>query len=165
MNIANLDRWQAVCKVCGFAGRLQDYRRVIRAWSSRGRRYHTLKHLEACLQEFDAVRHLALHPGEVELALWFHDAVYSTWRSDNEARSVELAGEIMVSGGAQSPIIQRVKAAMGGIPLVPHSSTGRRQIQCPGSPSLAAHAWDPPIHLSLHWPGLAMSSRVLCVDG
>jgi predicted metal-dependent HD superfamily phosphohydrolase len=112
MNAVTFDRWQSICKACGIAARLQDYRRVVRGWSSRGRRYHTPKHLEACLREFDGVRSLALYPGEVEMALWFHDAVYSTWRSDNEARSAELAGEIMRSGGAQSPSIQRVKATI-----------------------------------------------------
>src|SRR5277367_1429353 len=100
MKLATLERWQAVCKGCGFAGRLQDYRRVIRGWSSWGRRYHTLGHLEACLKEFDAVRGLATHPGEVELALWFHDVVYSTRRSDNESRSADLAEEIMAGGEA-----------------------------------------------------------------
>jgi predicted metal-dependent HD superfamily phosphohydrolase len=112
MSLVTLERWQAVCKTCGFAGRPQEYRRVIRGWSSWGRRYHTFGHLEACLKEFDAARHLATYPGEVELALWFHDVVYSTRRSDNEARSAELAREIMAIGRAPAIAIERVKAAI-----------------------------------------------------
>ncbi len=112
MSLAHLERWQSICKSCGFAGRVQDYRRVIRGWSSWGRRYHTLGHLEACLTEIDAARHLAKHPGEVELALWFHDVVYSTRRNDNEARSAELAEELMKGRGAPSEVIERVKAAI-----------------------------------------------------
>ncbi len=48
----------------------------------------------------------------MELALWFHDVVYSTRRSDNELRSAELAAEIMGSGGAASAAIERVKASI-----------------------------------------------------
>jgi len=68
-----------------------EYTRLLRAWRSWGRRYHTLAHLAACLDEFDGARHLAQSPAEVELALWYHDAVYRTWRADNEARSAEWA--------------------------------------------------------------------------
>lgn len=112
MRLATLERWQSVCKACGFEGTSRDYRRVIRGWSSWGRYYHTLGHLEACLGEFDQVRDLAVIADEVELALWFHDVVYRTWRSDNEARSALLAAEIMGRGGAESGAIERVNAAI-----------------------------------------------------
>jgi predicted metal-dependent HD superfamily phosphohydrolase len=71
-----------------------------------------LGHLEACLKEFDQVRDLAVNASEVELALWFHDVVYRTWRSDNEARSATLSAEIMGRGGAESGAIERVNAAI-----------------------------------------------------
>jgi predicted metal-dependent HD superfamily phosphohydrolase len=112
MGVATLQRWQGTCKACGFDGTSRDYERVIRGWSSWGRHYHTLGHLEACLREFDRVRDLVVNAGEVELALWFHDVVYRTWRSDNEARSATLASEIMGSGGAESGAIERVIAAI-----------------------------------------------------
>ena len=105
---ASRERWQTVCEACGCAGALQDYGLVIRRWSSWGRHYHTLGHLEACLEEFDQVRDLALNQSEVELALWFHDVVYKVWRSDNEAQSAALAVEIMSQGGAVSAAVHRV---------------------------------------------------------
>ena len=40
------------------------------------RAYHTLRHLEECFALFGAARPLCAHPGEVQLALWLHDAVY-----------------------------------------------------------------------------------------
>jgi predicted metal-dependent HD superfamily phosphohydrolase len=109
---ATPERWQTVCLACGFASTSRDYRPVVRGWSSWGRHYHTLGHLEACLKEFDAARDLAIHPGEAELALWFHDVVYRTWRSDNEERSAALAAEVMSRRGAESAAIQRVASSI-----------------------------------------------------
>jgi LuxR family transcriptional regulator, maltose regulon positive regulatory protein len=34
MNEVSFERWQSACKSSGFQGRLQDYRRVVRGWSS-----------------------------------------------------------------------------------------------------------------------------------
>ena len=111
-DLASLNRWRAVCNGCGFEGTSRDYGRVIRGWSSWGRHYHTLGHLEACLKKFDQVRDLAVNASEVELALWFHDVVYRTWASDNEARSAVLAAETMGRDGAESGAIERVQAAI-----------------------------------------------------
>ncbi len=51
------------------------------------RHYHTLEHIEHCLEEFDPLQ--AADPEAVELAIWFHDAIYDTRRHDNEERSAE----------------------------------------------------------------------------
>ncbi len=112
MRLTTLERWKTACEACGFAGTERDYRLVVRAWSSWGRHYHTLAHLEACLQEFDGARALATHSGEVELALWLHDVVYSTWRSDSEIRSATFATTIMANGGAASAAVERVQTAI-----------------------------------------------------
>jgi predicted metal-dependent HD superfamily phosphohydrolase len=55
------------------------------------RRYHTIVHVDACLGFFDWYRGLAAHPERIELALWFHDAVYDPHASDNERQSASLA--------------------------------------------------------------------------
>lgn len=91
----------------GVAPDESDYRRVRRSWSGMSRHYHTLTHLDACLREFDAARELAAHPGEVELALWFHDAVYRSWRRDNEQRSAELAARTLRAASIES--VERIR--------------------------------------------------------
>ena len=53
---------------------------LMHAYSSPERYYHSLAHIQDCLSSFDQTRSLAAHPEE--LAIWFHDAVYDTRRSD-----------------------------------------------------------------------------------
>ncbi len=49
---------------------------LLARYSEPHRKYHTLEHLDACRRNFALVRDQATHPSEVELALWFHDAIY-----------------------------------------------------------------------------------------
>lgn len=50
------------------------HQRLLTAYAEPQRHYHSQQHLRECLTHFQAVRQLAAHPGEVSLALWFHDA-------------------------------------------------------------------------------------------
>jgi predicted metal-dependent HD superfamily phosphohydrolase len=74
------------------------------------RKYHTLQHLAECLSAFEQVSSLATHPAEVEIALWFHDAIYDVKRSDNEERSASWAATGLAAGGAPAAVAQRVSA-------------------------------------------------------
>jgi len=65
--------------------------RLVALYSEPQRHYHTLLHIEDCLGEFDRAKQLATDPAAVELAIWFHDAVYDPRAADNEERSAELA--------------------------------------------------------------------------
>ena len=56
-----------------------------------GRHYHGLAHVEALLALAREYRADLADPQAVEAAIWFHDAIYDSRRSDNEARSAALA--------------------------------------------------------------------------
>ena len=58
-----------------------------------GRHYHDLAHIEALLALAGEYRGRLSDPEAVEAAIWFHDAIYDSRRSDNEARSAALAAE------------------------------------------------------------------------
>ena len=64
------------------------------------RAYHTARHLEECAAQFEPVRSLAHDPGAVQLALWFHDAIYDTGSAHNEDESAEWAVRVLADAGA-----------------------------------------------------------------
>jgi predicted metal-dependent HD superfamily phosphohydrolase len=87
--------------------------RVGAAWSEPHRRYHTLQHLAECLRWLDdpRLRGAMREPGEVELAIFLHDLLYDTARSDNEQRSADEARAMLSAiDGVASERVDRVCA-------------------------------------------------------
>ena len=74
------------------------------------RHYHTARHIDACLAQVQRYRSFAANPAEIEVALWFHDAIYDTRRSDNEQRSAEWASDFLSSTGAETAHVSRIHA-------------------------------------------------------
>jgi len=66
------------------------------------RKYHTLQHLEECLSLFDSMADVPAHPAEVEMALWFHDAIYDLKSSQNEELSAVLAEKTLLAADVSS---------------------------------------------------------------
>ena len=84
------------------------------AYSEPHRHYHTLRHVTECLTEFNSVRHLARQPVAVEMAIWFHDAIYDTHAQDNEERSAELSSQCLSEAGASVGLVETVKRTRAG---------------------------------------------------
>ena len=79
------------------------------AYAEPHRRYHTRRHIEACLATLAGVA--GLTPAErltLERAIWWHDAVYDPRRSNNEEKSAEMAGRDLAALGAPSDEIAEV---------------------------------------------------------
>jgi len=72
---------------------------VLARYSEPGRHYHTPKHIEHCLEQFDLVTKHLDDADSVEMAIWFHDLVFDVTSKDNEFNSaqrfVELASNSM----------------------------------------------------------------------
>ncbi|WP_303310153.1 hypothetical protein [Hymenobacter sp. BT730] len=71
------------------------YRQLVRAYEAPERHYHSLEHIRRLLNTLDEHRDMVQDATVVELAIWFHDAVYNPLRDDNEARSSQLAREFL----------------------------------------------------------------------
>ena len=107
--IASAARWDRACESLGISNGERERSRLLRAWSSLGRHYHTVRHLESCLLELDDASTLARSAAEVELALWFHDAIYRTHRNDNESRSADWAVRFLTEHGAAADVVSNIR--------------------------------------------------------
>lgn len=72
------------------------------------RHYHDRSHVSECLRQFENFHGLADRVHEIEVAIWFHDAIYDTRRQDNEEKSAELATVCLALQGAQVDIVERI---------------------------------------------------------
>jgi len=89
---------------------LAVYQELVSLYSEPHRQYHNLHHIAQCLSEFDSARHLARHPLAVELAIWFHDAIYDPRASDNEEKSAELAEKRISQAGGDEYLFASVSS-------------------------------------------------------
>jgi predicted metal-dependent HD superfamily phosphohydrolase len=98
-------RWQALCARLGLAGMTEGaWEVLVAAYTEPLRAYHNLTHIAECLAHLNAT---SLAPAEcdiIELALWFHDAVYDTHRHDNEEASAALAELHLTHAGAPATL-------------------------------------------------------------
>src|SRR5262249_7257239 len=74
------------------------------AGSEPGRPYHDVRHREDCLTQAQALPLKPRMRDLVEVALWFHDAVYDPRSADNEERSARWASEALVEAGVPAPV-------------------------------------------------------------
>lgn len=91
------ERWIRFAPRLGISDPEEIFRQIADTYSDDPGNYHTLRHVAHCLEEFDQVRPLALRPDAVELAIWFHDAIYDPKAHDNEEQSANLLRSLMTS--------------------------------------------------------------------
>ena len=72
------------------------------------RHYHTDRHVSECLKHFSNYRDQAEKPAEIEIAIWFHDAIYDTTKSGNEEQSADWAKSYLTQKSVNPQVIDRI---------------------------------------------------------
>lgn len=109
MAAPTLEQWLALWSRIGAAGDgVPVWTELERRYTEPHRAYHNFDHIGHCLAEFASVRPLAESPDAVELAIWFHDAVYDTHAKDNEEQSARLAADKLAQAQLGEKFIGRV---------------------------------------------------------
>lgn len=99
------ERWLELASRLGIADAQAAFATIESSYSYDKARYHTIHHIEACLDEFSSAKHLAINPDLVEVALWFHDIVYNPRASDNEGQSATILRSVFDSPEAERLIL------------------------------------------------------------
>ena len=90
----NSERFSSLWRRCLVAGAEIDVARtfdeLVELYSQPHRCYHTMSHIDHCLTQMDVGAKAMGGNDAVEMALWYHDAVYDPRSNDNEQRSAEL---------------------------------------------------------------------------
>ena len=90
--MGHFERWENLFNRIGCKKNPEkQFHRLVKAYSEKHRAYHNLNHIEHCLNEFDKAKSYLDRPDLVEIAIWYHDAIYDTRSDRNEEESALLA--------------------------------------------------------------------------
>lgn len=104
-----IERWAALCQRAGARERVAETFGILRGYYMEPHRaYHTLAHIDHCLRDYDEAAAAGASRDAIELAIWFHDAIYDTRRKDNEEQSAALAGALMRAMKVEDVLCERV---------------------------------------------------------
>lgn len=87
---------------------LDTFNALVAVHSEATRHYHDVEHVTRCLDLVDEFRVEIPNASFVELAFWFHDAVYDAQSKTNEADSADWAIRFLKEAGAFEKIIWTV---------------------------------------------------------
>lgn len=130
---------------------------LLARYSEASRAYHTSRHLEECFEQFALASHLCTRSGEVQVALWFHDAVYDTRRPRNEERSAKRATEVLAAAGASPEVQARVRELVlatrhRAVPVSPDGRlTADIDLSILGSPSPRFDEYEAQVRREYSW--------------
>lgn len=82
---------------------------LVSAYSTVGRFYHTLEHINHVLETLEDLKLVAIDFSVIQLAAWFHDVIYDPKSQDNEDKSAEYAEVVLTELAIPWATIARVK--------------------------------------------------------
>jgi len=109
LDVCDVERWNNLCVSLNIESDDAIYSALVEAHAEKHRAYHTLNHIAACLRHLDIIRDKSERPEEIEMALWFHDAVYKPFSSTNEEDSAKWAATWLRERGVSEDVVKRIE--------------------------------------------------------
>lgn len=99
--------WLLLCEQIGIAAATGQslWHELVLAYQTPPRAYHNLTHIAYCLNAAAPFLTHTNDPLAVQLALWYHDAIYDPKAQHNEERSAALARAALQKASVPSPFI------------------------------------------------------------
>jgi predicted metal-dependent HD superfamily phosphohydrolase len=86
-----------------------SFNSIVEHYSAGDRAYHNLSHIQSLLSLSESLMDKIQRQDAVYFAVWFHDVIYDTKRSDNEEMSAEFAAEALANLGVPEQTIAIVQ--------------------------------------------------------
>ncbi|MDY6940801.1 MAG: N-methyl-D-aspartate receptor NMDAR2C subunit [Cyanobacteriota bacterium] len=111
----NLQRWNRLCMALNISPDRHEFTALVSAYSQPERHYHTLQHLDECLEKLDwAIAESRDLNSDcfnlIEVALWYHDAIYQPRAKNNEQKSAEWATRFLSESGLNPNDVQLIQS-------------------------------------------------------
>jgi predicted metal-dependent HD superfamily phosphohydrolase len=105
-------RWIKLCQTLNILPDTNEYHKLLKAYQETHRAYHTVQHLCECLAKLDWAKANGWteNTSLLEIALWYHDAVYQPQAKDNELESAEWANRFLSQSGVDQEICDYVSS-------------------------------------------------------
>ena len=103
-------RWMELASRLRIADPMRTFKWLDARYAERARKYHTARHINECLAILGRAKHPEAPNPLLEYALWFHDAIYSTFSRQNEERSADRAAAVLARSGAQTADIELTRS-------------------------------------------------------
>jgi predicted metal-dependent HD superfamily phosphohydrolase len=101
-------KWLALMSRVGFTDNLCTYNELLSNYNEKHRHYHNVNHINAVLEHLVQAKHLANDYDALEIALWFHDAIYKPFSSTNELDSANWGSKFLQRNGASKELSTKV---------------------------------------------------------
>jgi predicted metal-dependent HD superfamily phosphohydrolase len=100
---------------------------LLNDYTGEKRHYHDLSHIFNLLTLFEDNKFRVTDEDVVFFAIWFHDAIYNTWKTNNEEKSAEFAHEVLRQTTLSPERIERVVTYINATKT--HTSTGDNDLE------------------------------------
>jgi predicted metal-dependent HD superfamily phosphohydrolase len=101
-------KWLDLMDRLGFDSNIETYSKLKSHYSQKHRYYHNSNHIDATLKHLGQVKQLANDYNALEIALWFHDAIYNIFSSSNELESANWSTDFLKLNNANEDLIEKV---------------------------------------------------------
>lgn len=101
-------KWLGLMSRLGFDSNIETFLKLKFSYKEKHRYYHNINHINATLKYLNQARHLAHDYNALETALWFHDAIYKVFSSNNELNSANWASDFLKLNDAEAALVEKV---------------------------------------------------------
>ena len=104
----------------------ETFDELLRRYDADNRHYHDIRHIANLLNLLDNYKFLIADYDVLYFAIWFHDAIYDAWQSNNEKKSADWATEVLKQTNFDPSRIEKVAQYINATKT--HTSNGESDL-------------------------------------